>query len=55
MQPAFSYLVSVDMPTDLVAKFMGNSPEVCRLHYQGFMVSKTGIQTARAIMKKAST
>lgn len=48
------YMVSVGMPTDLVAKFMGNSPEVCRLHYQGFMVSNTGIDTARAIMKKSS-
>jgi integrase len=47
------YLVSIGMPTDLVAKFMGNSPEVCRLYYQGFMVSNTGIETAIAIFEKS--
>lgn len=47
------YLVSIGIPIDLVSKFMGNSPDVCRLYYQGFMVSNTGIETAIVILHRA--
>lgn len=44
------YLVSKGISTDLVAKSLGNSPEVCRKYYQGFILSDTAMATIRAIL-----
>lgn len=41
------HLVSHSISTDILAKFMGNSPEVCRKHYQGFIASDAAFDAVR--------
>lgn len=43
------HLVSIGLPT----KSMGNSPDVCIRHYQGFMLSDMAMVTFRSLLKKA--
>ena len=45
------HLVSKGVPVDLIALSMGNSPEVCKKHYLGFILSDSSIETLKSYIR----
>jgi integrase len=47
------HFLSLGATVDIIAAALGNSPEVCRKHYTGFVLTEGGIALMNALQRKA--